>query len=96
MCAKVIKFLRIVQLAQKYAVIFVTYTIVDEGGFPHADYRTTGEIGPKGSCVIPVDLQTNVEWLHEFLFEPEDYTVSANVQEYSQQIKEETSPYLNR
>ena len=72
------------------------YSIVDEGGFPHEDMRTVGTIGTKGSCVIPVSLEENVQWLHEFLFEDEAYTVSSDVQDYSQRIEEETSPYIQR
>lgn len=72
------------------------YSIVDEGGFPHQDLRTVGDIGTKGSCVIPVDLEKNVQWLHEFLFDDTQYTVSADVKEYSERIKEETTPYIQR
>ncbi len=72
------------------------YSIVDEGGFPHEDMRTVGTIGTKGSCVIPVNLEENVQWLHEFLFEDEAYTVSSDVHDYSQRIEEETSPYIQR
>lgn len=69
------------------------YNIVDQAGFPYEEYRTTGTIGSKGSCVIPVDLKENVEWLHKFLFD-EDYTASSEVQTYSEKIKSDTSPYL--
>lgn len=72
------------------------YSIVDEGGFPHEDMRTVGTIGTKGSCVIPVSLEENVQWLHEFLFEDAEYTVSSDVHDYSQRIEEETSPYIQR
>ena len=72
------------------------YKIVDEGGFPESSMRTTGNIGSKGSSVIPVDLESNVVWLHEFLFGVEDYKVSDKVKEYSGKIKAETSPYLNK
>ena len=72
------------------------YKIVDEGGFPEASMRTTGNIGSKGSSVIPADLESNVVWLHEFLFGVEDYKVSDKVKEYSGRIKAETSPYLNK
>ncbi len=69
------------------------YEIVDQAGFPNEQYRTTGNIGSKGSCVIPLDLTENVEWLHGFLF-GEDYTASSDVQKYSEKIKSDTSPYL--
>ena len=72
------------------------YSIVDEGGFPHEDMRTVGTIGTKGSCVIPVSLEENVQWLHEFLFDDSEYTVSSDVKDYSQRIEEETSPYIQR
>lgn len=70
------------------------YNVVDEGGFPEASMITTGTIGSKGSCVIPLDLESNVIWLHEFLFEETGYVPSDNVINYSQQIYRETSPFL--
>ena len=72
------------------------YSIVAEDGFPQKDMLTTGTIGAAGSCVIPLDLQSNVVWLHEFLFGVENYEVSSTVKECSGQIKADTSPYLNR
>lgn len=66
------------------------YNIVDQAGFPNEEHRTTGTVGSKGSCVIPLDLKDNVEWLHKFLFN-EDYTVSSAVQEYSDKVKSDTS-----
>ncbi len=72
------------------------YRIVDESGFPEESMRTTGNIGAKGSCVIPLDLESNVEWLHKFLFEEENYTVSDTVKECAEQIKQDTSSYINR
>jgi LCP family protein required for cell wall assembly len=72
------------------------YSIVEEDGFPRRDMLTTGTIGAAGSCVVATDLQSNVEWLHEFLFGIEDYEVSSTVKECSAQIKADTSPYLNR
>lgn len=70
------------------------YTIVGSEGFPFTEYRTAGTIGGKGSCVVPVDLATNVTLLHEFLFGVENYEPSAVVQEYSDRIEADTSPYL--
>mgnify|MGYP001141007836 CR=1 FL=1 len=69
------------------------YNIVEQAGFPNEEYRTTGTIGSKGSCVIPVDLMENVEWLHSFLFD-ENYTASSDVQAYSEKIKSDTASYL--
>lgn len=72
------------------------YEIVDEGGFPEESMRTAGTIGSKGSCVVPVSLADNVVWLHQFLFEDQDYTPSAAVQEYSDKIHADTSAYVGK
>ena len=58
--------------------------------------RVIGNIGAKGSCVIPVDLESNVVWLHQFLFDDANYTVTDSVKEYSRKINADTSPYLNK
>lgn len=70
------------------------YSIVDEGGFPEASMVTTGTIGSAGSCVIPLDLQSNVTWLHGFLFDEDDYKPSANVRDYSDMVDSKTRDYL--
>lgn len=70
------------------------YKIVDEGGFPEEEMRTTGTIGQKGSCVIPLDLEKNVTWLHDFLFETENYDPSKEVKAYSKVIQSDTRPYI--
>ncbi len=72
------------------------YSIVEEAGFPTVDRRTTGNIGAKGSCVIPMDLESNVVWLHQFLFGDENYHVSESVKEFDKRIAEETSRYLKK
>lgn len=72
------------------------YQIVDEGGFPADGMRTTGTIGAVGSCVVPLDLEANVVWLHQFLFGDENYQVTQEVKSYSNTIKSDTSPYLNQ
>ncbi|MBD5452757.1 MAG: LCP family protein [Lachnospiraceae bacterium] len=72
------------------------YNIVDTSGFPQEEYRATGTIGAKGSCVIPVNLEENVKWLHQFLFDEYDYTPSATVQECSRQIEADTSSYIKK
>lgn len=72
------------------------YRIVEEGGFPEEDLRTVANIGSKGSCIIPMDLEANVVWLHQFLFEEEDYTVTEGVREISQKIKENTTSYIEK
>lgn len=70
------------------------YRIVEEDGFPQEDMRDTGNIGSKGSCVVPIDLESNVVWLHEFLFDEIGYQVSDKVKEFSTQIEADTAPYL--
>lgn len=74
----------------------MNYRITDEAGFPTEDMRTTGNIGAKGSCVIPDDLESNVAWLHQFLFDDEDYKVTDSIREYDSVIKAETGQYLNK
>lgn len=69
------------------------YNIADQAGFPREENRTTGTMGSKGSCVLPVDLKDNVEWLHEFLFQ-DSYTASPDVQTYSNKIKTDISSYI--
>ena len=70
------------------------YNIVDEGGFPNSDMLTTGSIGKKGSCVVPRSLESNVTWLHEFLFDEKDYEPSSAVKEYSAKIAADTNGYV--
>ena len=72
------------------------YRIVDEGGFPEETMRATGNIGAKGSSVVPLDLESNVVWLHQFLFDDANYTVTDSVKEYSRKIASDTAPYLNK
>jgi len=72
------------------------YQITEEAGFPEESMRTVANIGSKGSSVIPMDLESNVVWLHQFLFDDENYQVSENVREYGEKIKEDTTPYINK
>ena len=69
------------------------YSITGDDGFPQDDMRATGNIGSKGSCVIPVDLASNVTWLHSYLFNESDYQPSSNVKEYSSHVASETGKY---
>lgn len=66
------------------------YNITGSDGFPFETHRATGKVGSKGSCVIPNNLEQNVIMLHEFLFEDEAYTVSSQVQSYSDKISSDT------
>lgn len=72
------------------------YYISDTAGFPQESNRATGTIGSKGSCVIPVSLEDNVKWLHQFLFNDYDYEPSATVKECSEHIYSDTNGYLNK
>ncbi len=71
------------------------YSVVDNNGFPNEEMRTTGTMGKAGSCVLPVDLQSNVKWLHQFLFEDTEYEVSSDVIKYSDRIKGDVGKYLS-
>ena len=72
------------------------YRIADEAGFPQMEQLTTGNIGASGSCIVPQDLVSNVEWLHQFLFEDEEYQVTSTVIECSEKIKKDTAQYLGQ
>ena len=74
----------------------MNYRIVAEDGFPQPDMRGNANMGAKGACVIPTDLESNVIWLHEFLFGDTDYTVSDSVLQYNEEIKTDTSPFLKK
>lgn len=74
--------------------IISDYEITEQGGFPEESMRTSGIIGSKGSCVVPVSLASNVAWLHEFLFEDTEYEATSTVQEYSNGIYNEVYKYL--
>ena len=71
------------------------YSVVANDGFPFEKYRATGTVGSKGRCVIPQDLKKNVEELHAFLFNENDYQVSSEVEEYSKKVASDTGKYAN-
>ncbi|MCM1026318.1 MAG: LCP family protein [Roseburia sp.] len=70
------------------------YRIVDESGFPQKDMRTVADVGAVGSSIIPIDLESNVVWLHQFLFGEENYTVTEKVRGIGETIAEKTAKYL--
>lgn len=72
------------------------YQIVDEGGFPEESMRTVANLDEVGSSVIPVNLESNVVWLHKFLFDVEDYTATEGVKEISKTIENNVSKYLKK
>lgn len=72
-----------------------TYYISETAGFPQESNRATGTIGSKGSCVIPVNLEDNVKWLHQFLFDDTEYVPSETVKTCSDKIYSDTNGYLH-
>ena len=70
------------------------YRMSDENGFPQEDMRATPTMGAVGSVVAPLDLESNVVWLHEYLFEDEGYQVSDTVSEINAQVRTNVSKYL--
>lgn len=72
------------------------FKIVDETGFPKEGAFVTGNIGASGSCIVPKDLEENVIWLHQFLFDDEDYQVTDGVRERSEMVESRTAKYLNK
>ena len=71
------------------------YSVVADDGFPFEQYRTTGRVGSKGSCVIPQDLASNVVELHKFLFDEDNYQISSEVEEFSKKVANDTGKYVN-
>ena len=65
------------------------YSLGENTGFPFEKLAT--DLGGKaGDCVIPLDLAGNVEKLHEFLFETENYQVTPSVSRISSEIVQKT------
>lgn len=70
------------------------YKIVDESGFPSEGQFATGNIGASGSCIVPLDLEESVIWLHQFLFD-EEWEPSEGVKERAEKIRANTQKYLD-
>lgn len=70
------------------------YTITQGDGFPFEDNRTSGNIGGKGSCVVPLTLEKNVIALHEYLFDNPNYEPSDDLKKYSDKILSDTRNYV--
>lgn len=69
------------------------YDVVVSDGFPFEENRIGANVGSKGSCVIPDNLEENVVQLHELLYPEEQYTPSKQVQSISVEIEEEIKEY---
>ena len=70
------------------------YNMTASDGFPFEGGRTGANVGSKGSCVIPVDLEENVRQLHQILYPEESYRPSSQVQRISEEIKGQTAEYI--
>lgn len=70
------------------------YHVTASDGFPFAGARAGANVGSKGSCVIPMDLEENVRQLHQVLYPAETYAPSREVQRINTEIKEQTHDYL--
>lgn len=70
------------------------YRVTASDGFPFEGARVGVNVGSKGSCVIPMDLEENVRQLHQVLYPAEGYMPSAEVQRIGAEIKEQTNEFL--
>lgn len=70
------------------------FRIADEGGFPQEGMRGDASMSGPGLCLIPLDLESNVIWLHQFLFGDENYSVSQTVKDIGAKIKADTADRL--
>lgn len=69
------------------------YDIVTSDGFPFEDYRRGANVGSRGSCVIPENLEENVIALHRMLYPQIAYRPSKQVEGISDKIEELTDEY---
>lgn len=70
------------------------YSVTVSDGFPFEGKRNGGTIGSKGSCVVPYDLEANVNYLHKKLYGEENYVLSPDIKKYSDRIKADTNEFL--
>ncbi len=71
----------------KLAMGLLSYEIEDQAGFPHDHLLGKNVANAVGvDCVLPVTLESNVIWLHNFLYDAKDYKPSENVKKYSDWI----------
>ena len=70
------------------------YEIVTSDGFPFEGNRLGVNVGSKGGCVVPDDLEGNVKLLHEALYPEEAYMPSRQVQNISDEIAQLTEEYI--
>lgn len=82
-----IGFNTVVEMAQN----ITKYNITESGGFPWQ--RSASGISSIGDVVVPATLESNVKYLHKFLFDDENYEPSTAVLNYSETIKEKSHVY---
>lgn len=70
------------------------YQVVASDGFPFEGNRVGANVGSRGSCVIPDNLEENVKQLHEALYPEKAYVPSRRVQDISNEIEEMTREYI--
>ena len=70
------------------------YNMTASDGFPFEGGRAGANVGSKGSCVIPIDLEENVRQLHQILYPEESYRPSSQVQRINGEIIEQTSEFI--
>lgn len=70
-----------------------SYDVVASDGFPFEDNRRGANVGSKGSCVIPDNLEENVKELHELLYPDTNYKPSRQVASISEEIETLTDEY---
>lgn len=88
---KVSDLIKDVQAIAGYNMIAEDSIDTMQNGFPQEDTRIQANLGGAlGDCVIPRDLEDNVKWLHQFLFDDSNYEVSDTVKEYSSHIADMT------
>ena len=72
-----------------------SYTLVDEGGFPSAEYRTTATLGKGiGDSVICTDLEKAVIDFHKRFFANEEYEPSEVLKAISKTIHQNTDAFI--
>lgn len=69
------------------------YDVVTSDGFPFEKDRRGANVGSKGSCVIPDNLEENVVALHKMLYPETDYKPSRQVTGISVEIETMTAEY---
>ncbi len=73
-----------------------SYELIDEGGFPTAEFRASGNISGIGDSVICTDLEEAVTDFHGTFFPDVEYEPSETVQQISNTIYRNTAAYIRQ